>query len=183
MSSEKSEIVVAAVLIALLSYYGSLLTRDAWSLRRLPQAKQAIVASNQNLVFQSEAGIDISGRPVHPLPPPQAERTIVFLLHGASIGIDLDFWRQVESLLPESGGVRLVGYCDGDNCADSVRKNGIRPSFPVIVYGEITDSQALINEDARGYSILRSERWFRSKSVAWRISGSTPQSVVKEALK
>ena len=177
------ETLIGVVLIAILGYYGWRLSKAAPPLMWRPHAEQAIVASNQSLVFQSEEGIDIWGKPVYPVPPPEAERTIIFLLHAATVRADLDFWHQVELLLPKHAGLRLVGYCDGNSCADFVRGDARPPDFPVIEYGEIIGSQALVNKDAQGYSILRSESWFQPKLVEWRVLGKTPLSVVQELLR
>jgi hypothetical protein len=179
----KVEFCIAIALVSILGYYGWTMLRVAKTIKQRSQIEMATAASNHKLVFLSEAGIDVSGKFVFPLPPPGAERTIIFLLRGTSIKADLDFWRSVQSLLPRRAGLRLVGYCDGDNCADFVRNNPEQADFPVIAYGEIAGSQALVNEDEQGYSILRSERWFRSKHVKWRALEESPRSVVEEALR
>lgn len=183
MKRVKIETLIGIVLIAVLGFYGVRLVRSTLALSRLAPTARSSAGTNRRLVFQSEAGIDVWGKPVYPLPAAQAKRTIIFLLRGASIAADLDFWRNVESLLPKNAGLHLVGYCDGNNCADAVRRDAKPPGFPVIAYGEVIGSQALVNVDANGNSILMSEQWLQSKRVKWREPTRTPLSVVQEALR
>jgi hypothetical protein len=183
MKTLMNQTLQAVLLIAILGFYGWQLTRNAWILHGLPQMQQVTSDRNRTLVFQSEAGIDILGRPVYPIFASGTKRTIIFLLRSASVKKDLDFWRQVESLLAKNTGPRLVGYCDGDECAEAVRHDARPTDFPVVAYGEITSTQALVNADAEGSAILRNGSLMGPKRLAWRAQGKTPQSVIQEALK
>lgn len=171
---------IGIALIAALGYFGWQLGRSVRTLRQQPRRQQLIFNKSQQTVFTAEAGIDVWGTPVSPLPPPQAKRTIVFMVRGSSAEQDLSFWRSVESLLPKNDGIRLVGYCDGKACVNTVRREANPIDFPVIAYGELDGSQALLNEDARGHAVLRSEQWFIPKSIAWRSPARTPRILAKE---
>jgi len=177
-----ADLFLGIILVALLGFYS---IRLAWSIHSIRQWSQAARSADRSsdLVFQSEAGISVWGDPVYPVSAKQAQRTIVFLLHGDKIGSDLAFWHRVKLLVPSDAGLRLVGYCDGIVCADAVRHEANRSDFPVIAYGEVISSQALINADAKGNSILRSEQWLHSKNIKWHTPMSTPSIVVQEALK
>jgi hypothetical protein len=178
----RADTVVGFALIGILGFGGCVLAKKVTALSVKPKMAEAIEDTSQRLPFRSEAGIDLSGRTVFPLPPPGVRHTVVFMLRGASVQTDLAFWRKVESLLPKNAAIRLVGYCDGDVCVNAVRGEAVAPDFPVIAYGEITGSQALLNADAQGNSFLLSEEWFQPKRISWRAPVSTPQAVVQEAI-
>jgi hypothetical protein len=182
MNRTYGETAVGILLIIILSCYELQFSRSILLLKRQPQLEQAMRASNHRITFQSESGIDLRGNLIHPLPPTQADRSIIFLLRGTTLKADLDFWIRVKSLLPKESAVRLIGYCDGLICASTIRRSNQPPDFPIIEYGEIIGSQALINADGLGYSILRREQWLQPKLIKWRAPESTPQETIREVL-
>jgi hypothetical protein len=181
----KNESSIGIVLIIILGFYGWLLAKQTRALSEQTKTAQAIADANQTLGFLSESGIDVSGRLVSPFWPPGTKHTLVFMLRGTTVRADLDFWRNVATLLPKDAGIRLVGYCDGDDCANFVRSDARLPDFPVIAYGEILSSQALVNADAQGNGLLlldQKKHPLSSKRVGWRAPGQTPFNVVRGAL-
>ncbi|MDR3578190.1 MAG: hypothetical protein P4L50_30375 [Anaerolineaceae bacterium] len=176
------ETIVELILIAVLGVYGAQLAirlnGEPW--RSLTMAAKDTTRSSSGLIFQSEEGIDVFGSRIHHAPPPAVTGTVAFVLRGDSIRADLKFWRKVKALLPNNGRIRLVGYCDGMVCRDTVKKAVGGRDFPVIAYGEIASSEALIDADAQGNCILLHEEWPLPKSLTWRATGVTPEKVAQE---
>lgn len=183
MNKVNGETLNAILLIAILGFYGCRLANEAWTLHQRGQMLQAVVDQNRKLVFGLEAGIDVSGTPVHVQTLNSTKRTIVFLLHGASIKADLKFWRSMEAALPVDSALRLVGYCNNDTCAEAVRREAPVADFPVIAYGEIVSSQALVNADGDGNAILRNASHLETRYVAWRVPGKSPEDVAREVIR
>jgi hypothetical protein len=133
--------------------------------------------------LQLEAGIDIWGKVVHALPATVEDRGLIFLLRSSSLDADIKFWREAAKLAEKYPSLRLVAYCDGQDCAKRlVEANQVLP-FPVISFGEIAGTEALFQNDRDGNAIVRSERWFTPRSVEWRAAGSAPEKVIDGAMK
>jgi hypothetical protein len=130
--------------------------------------------SKRELGFQQEAGIDIYGKLVAPLPPPQEERAVVFLLRSQSLYSDLTFWKAVQKEL--TGGVRLIAYCNDDECSNFLKEQSEK-SFPVIAFGEVLGTQALMQADEDGECFVRSEYWLVAKPIKWRGTGASPETI------
>lgn len=171
----KAETSLGIVLVGALGFYG---WQPAMTILAHRQLHAAAVGKR---FLRTEGGIDVYGNLVQHLPPPKVKRTIVFLLRGVHVRADLEFWSNVKSLLPRDSGFRLVGYCDGDACANAVKGEARRPDFPVIEYGEIGDGQAMVEADAEGDAYILSEEWFQSRRIGWRSQGRSPLRVIQEA--
>lgn len=176
MRTPNFNIVFSVGISAILGFY-------AWQMinnyRSLYQHSHSI-RGKEFLTFQVESGIDVNGHPVYALPPSKAQRTIVFLIRGTNVDADLNFWRQVQALRPNQSSLRLVGYCDGEVCAKAV-SHASRPSdFPVIAYGELISTEAVVDQDLDGKAVLRDEGWLQPKQIEWR--HQTPLLVLQEAL-
>jgi len=176
-----AELLAMTMVIVVLFLQGLRLSRAAWNMRQ-PQRELTAQALNQRLVFQSALGIDVFGKLVYPLPPPEVDRTIVFLLRGKSIVSDLQFWHQVEGIVPTSSHIRLIGYCDSDDCINDIKAHREAFNFPVIAYGELVASQALINADEDGSSVLLREQWLIPHFLKWRTTDRRPLDIVREAM-
>lgn len=178
----KSGTISATLLVAILCYYGWMMSRNARALDRRVEQQQLIASRNRTLLVQSERGIDAFGHPVDSLPADADERTVTFLLHGQHLTTDLEFWLQVESLLPKNSTVRLIAYCDGEVCVNAIRHAEPSPNFPVLAYGEITSSQAVINADMDGDSILQIGSGLGLRKIPWRAQRQTPQRLVSSLI-
>jgi hypothetical protein len=108
---------------------------------------------------------------------------MVFVLRGASIREDLDFWRTVEILLPRDAKIVLIGYCNGDDCVNAVKRDGRLPKFPIIAYGETAGSQALLNADTQGSFLFLEHDSYKLNPIRWRDQGQTPQNIAHEVLR
>jgi hypothetical protein len=180
----KKQILVEVILIAVLEVYAGLLTRQTKaSLLRVDAAHSVVSANEKIAVLDSVTGIDVLGNVVFPVPPHDARYFAAFVLRDASIRDDLNFWRGVAGSLSKRSGVRLVAYCDGTACAQTIRNSPQSTDFPVIVYGETVGSQALLNADARGNFLLLDRQRHMLGPIAWRTPGQTPQTVLAKVLK
>lgn len=178
---QKTETILILVVVLVLA---GVAARQITSLVHIKHLEhQQAESVNETQYFQSEYGIDVSGRPVTPLPVQLEDRTLIFLLRGSQLKSDLAFWRDASALVEPSKKLRLVGYCDGPECISGVRADGQALNFPVIAYGESTSAQALIAADLQDNAVLRSEQWFTPKTVLWRAAIRTPAAVIMEALK
>ncbi len=171
---------VEVVLIGLLSVYGWLLI-DGLPPSRVTR-EQILIETNKRLRFADASGIDVWGERVNPLQVRGTNGIIAFLLRNASLGRDLRFWQEVSGLIPKGSGICLVGYCDGSACAEAMRNNPLSGEFPIIEYGEIIDSQALINADMEGaFIMVVKDKNVPSETrvIRWRDLGQTPASLVR----
>lgn len=175
MKIERLDTFIGVALIAILGYYGAQMAANT-------QVISANTDRGEQMVFLSAGGVDLSGKLISPSSMPTSNRTLVFLLHGQSLQKDLEFWAQVEALLPKNSVVQLVGDCDGDLCTDALKQATHPPEFPVIEYGEITSSEALLDVDAAGNSILLNGK-NPQRFIQWRAASVTPTSFVQEAMK
>jgi hypothetical protein len=158
------------------------MVKTALVLNKQYRMESELLGSKYHVLLQAEEGVDTAGSLITPLPPPEEDRALVFLLRGASLKEDLEFWKSVSRLLPQHSGLRLVAYCGDIACANTLRLDEQDIKFPVIIYGEIVGAQAVIEADSIGEAILRSEAWLLPKTLTWRNVGKPPQAVVKEAL-
>lgn len=173
----KGQVFIEIVLIGMLGLYAWLLLGRMQEFRFDPR-QEAIEASGQ-LLFTNATGIDIGGNRVDPAQIPNTNRCMAFLLRNTSLRADLNFWDNVASLLPKGSGVRLIGYCDGSACVEGVKNDLRLADFPVIAYGDVVDSQALLNADAAG-NFLLTDIHHQPRSIEWR--GLGPASVVRSVL-
>ena len=181
MNDVTIETVIAAAIAVILALFAYKLALDVRVLRASVSLDRAVV-TNKSLAFQFESGIDIQGKAVVPWPPAEAQRTIVFLLHGRSIARDIAFWKSVKALRANETVLRLVGYCDDSQCVEYLQTSAKDLDFPVIAYGELISGQALVNSDFQGYSLVRSEGWLLPRQVSWRKPSDTPSNVIREAV-
>jgi hypothetical protein len=178
----KLDTILGAMIIGTLCFFGGRMVKTTLVLNKQYRMESELLGGKNHVIFQAEEGVDATGSLITPLPPPEEDRALVFLLRGASLKQDLEFWENVSRLLPQHSGLRLVAYCADVECANTVKVNGQDIGFPVIIYGEIVGSQAVMEADSAGEAILRSEAWLLPKTLAWRSTGKSPQAVLKEAL-
>ena len=182
MKTVRAESLIGIVLIVSLVFCGVRFTRSLHALsQRSEDEERRSLGSDHSRVFRSETGVDVWGNQVHPLPYPMEPKTLVFMFRGSTLARDVEFWRNVDQLLPKGSGIRLVAYCDGRECTEAVRKSVKPPGFPVVAYGELTSSEAIVDADVAGNALLRSEEVIQAKSISWRTAGITPGNIVKEA--
>ena len=182
MKSIKHLDLVLAVLTALgLTGVGFHLSRLRHSFQSESARRFSDASAPQYL--QAEAGVDIYGNVITMLPATIEDRGLVFLIRGTSLKADLDFWRSAAKVAETSPTLRLVGYCDGQECAERLANDKQTLPFPVIASGELLGTQALFEADSDGKAVVHSERWFMPKSVEWRSKASTPRSVIDGATK
>ena len=175
-------VLAEVVLTAVLGGYGWFLVQGMPNPR--VDLVQSVMDANTRLLLSDAAGIDVGGQFVSPTQLPGAKRVVAFLIRSGSVSADLEFWRGVARELPSDSGVRVVGYCDGHDCLAAVGTQR-RPlvEFPVIAYGQVVDTQAVLNADVLGSFILKDNaKESRPRSLPWRGPNTRPVIVARQVL-
>ena len=176
MKSLSNGIAQPVLLLAILCFYTWSFVHEISVLRHWKTILEDLAASNSSLILKTADGIDISG--ARRVPPFfGAKRMLVFLLRYDTLSADLAFWNRVSMLLKPHNEVALVGYCDGQRCAETVRKRSSLP-FVVLAYGEADGCQAVVNADDKGSAILEDGIHPGGSMVSWRRPGLSPEQIV-----
>jgi hypothetical protein len=169
----KAHLVIESVLIAILGIHGWFL------LDKMPPTREAVERSateaNQRLRLLDGRGIGVQGDPIDLGPHLEGQRVVAFLLRHGTLSEDLNFWREVGRLLPPSSRVRLLAYCDGAACVQSVTAQIKEGDFPILAYGETVAAQAVFNADLQGNFVIARE----PGGTSWRHSGIQPVDIAK----
>ncbi len=172
--TSKPELIVTSFLCIVLLIAGIQMFTNVVRLRRAKSMLTDAAITRTTPAFSYETGVDINGVPIIPMPPPFEQKAVVFLLHSSSLAGDLSFWTEVSKSLSTRPDIRLVAYCDDDECARVARSQSRSLPFPVVQYAEVQSGVALIEADSRGDSIVRSEAWLTSKTSNWRSFAKSP---------
>lgn len=173
--------VQALLLILVLAFYAWLLGHDVITLKREQEYQARTAHINLSIAYIQPSGIDIYGKQVV-ASSLGAKRNIVFLLRNESLQNDLNYWSHVKTLLDSNKEIGLVGYCDSQLCAESMRK-GPSLAFPVLAFGEAASIQAVANADANGEAILKKVGTPSQSKISWRGAENYPQRVAQEAIR
>ena len=167
---------VDVVLLGILGVYGwSLLGRTS---RSGIYRERAAAEANLRLRFADARGIGARGERIESRLLPGTRRVVAFLLRNVSLAEDLGFWRKVAAHLPTSSGVSLVGYCEGSICEEAIRNGPHVREFPVVVYGEVVDSQAVFSADMQGAFVVNDKTGSNEpNSIPWR--GEKVEDIVR----
>jgi hypothetical protein len=134
-----------------------------------PQAvHDGLVQANQRLRFTRGIGVTIDNRLVDLTVASQKKRTVAFVLRNRSLAEDLAFWRDMAELLRPVPSLRLVGYCDSAACVSSARAVVDGGRLDILAYGEVVDTQAVLNADAHGDFIVGSAATSEVTMINWR---------------
>lgn len=172
------EMIVEIVLVLLLGGYGWTLSRDIVRDERRAAAR---IESNMLLEIGRYTGVDVSGRLLTPAATPEVDRVVTFLLRADSLGDDLATWREVANRVSDHRGVRLIGFCDGSQCAHYVRTAAQPLGFTIMMYGEVVDLQAVLNADALAQCLVQKAS-SEPFGVVWRQEGLTPEQISRRIL-
>lgn len=178
------ELAIELALVVALAVCGVRLSAELEFVRRRARVELALAGDNQLLVLRSASGIDVSGKFISAALPTRVERLAVFGLRRSSLGDDLRVWGAVQAQLGKAGTVHFVGFCDGTDCAESVRRlrRGLVP-FPVLAYGEATAVQAVVNADAYGRMLLLDRKMRLLRQIEWRTPGYDARAISDEVLR
>ncbi len=142
-----------------------------------------VVSANKRLVFANGDGIDVHGRRVAGNQSSPRERVAAFLLREGSLAQDVSFWREVERRLAPNHTIRLIGYCDGGGCARTLADPAQAVGFRVLLFGEMIDSQAVLNADAEGTFVLSikqgKDEANRVRKIAWRTPDRKAEEIAR----
>ena len=83
----------SALLLAILSFYSFRLWTHARSNIHQNDIQEAIADRNDRTLFNSDSGIDVFGKRITFISAEHSSKTLVFLLHKASLSKDLTFWK------------------------------------------------------------------------------------------
>jgi hypothetical protein len=176
----KSETLVETVLIVVLAVYGVHLARELRGLTSETARRRSFVSSaSDNLALQSVNGIDVFGQLVNKVVPVGAKRFVIFGFRNSTLQDDVRFWSDAARLLPADGSVRLLAYCDGTPCVDTVKHSYQSLGFPVVAYGEPGSLQAVSAADTKGNCIVLSAGLMTVGKVLWRQPNTNPSDVVR----
>jgi len=137
---------------------------------------------SDRLPLTSIGGIDASGQLVDMTSPTRAKRFVVCGFRNSTLQQDIDVWTAVATRLAAHPDVRIVGYCDGDSCAQTVKKTRPQLPFTMIAHGEVVTSQALLSADARGDCVLLNDKMRAIRRVSWRMPERSPVDLAKDIL-
>jgi hypothetical protein len=170
--------VQAWLLIFILSFYTWSLGKDVITLKHWRQANAA--SEKLRVAYGQPEGIDVYGKLIV-VSSLSAKKYIVFLLRNENLQNDINFWSRVEMLLNSHREIGLIGYCDSQQCVESIRKR--QPlAFPILSSGDATGVEAVVNADADGKAILKSVGSHTPSTILWRATIS-PQEFVQEAIR
>ena len=180
-SRVKSLPINSLLLLAILGFYGWHLGRDYLALRKWPENQANLSARNNTLVFRTAAGIDIHGN--HIVDSAKAsgvKRTVGFLIRTSHVRRDVEFISRVQQLLASRPEIRVVAFCDGIACSHSGLVGDGALGFPIIAYGEVVSTEAVVNADALGLCVMRDSTRGDSRRTSWRSEKDSPATVVQE---
>lgn len=165
--------IIEVVLIALLGSLG-------WALHlaaaRDERRAKVLVEANENLLLGQYTGFDLGGVRATPAMEPGTERLATFLLRATSLESDLATWQQVAHELRNEQNVKLVAFCDGLQCASAIRVRAKPLQFPIMMYTEMVNAQALLNADSLGRSVVQTTTG-GPFSVEWRHASMSPREI------
>ena len=99
---------------------------------------------------------------------------VAFLLRYDSLDADLKFWNDVNEYLLKYKNIKMLGYCENEQCVNAIKLNSSAAHFSILEYGTVADMQAIIAADASG------EFWVRkneAKKIKWRNRVLTPKNI------
>jgi hypothetical protein len=172
------QIIVEIVLLLLLGGYGWTLGREIVREERRVAAR---IESNMLLGIGRYTGVDVTGRLLTPAASPGVDRVVTFLLRADRLGDDLAIWREVAHRVSDRRGVRIIGFCDDSQCARYVGAVAQPLGFTVMMYGEVVDSQAVLNADALAQCLVQ-KAGSEPFGVVWRGAGLTPGQISQRIL-
>ena len=173
--------VQAVLLIIALGFYGWSLAKDLTTLKLGPENEAIAARENLGIVYAQPSGVSVYGKQII-RSSLGTKKSLVFLLRSESLQNDLSYWGRVGMLLDSHKEIGLAGYCDSQQCAESIRK--MQPlAFPVLEFGEATSIQAVVNADAGGNAILKDVGTYLQSNILWRAAESSPQEAAQEAIR
>jgi hypothetical protein len=140
--------------------------QDATELHR--QDKRLVTAFNFPVSPHSVVGYDRGGQRIAMLPL-GFKRLALFVIHGAKLQADIDFWNQAVQQ-NRSAEVEFVGVCDDLACVQSLTKDPGQAHFVSVLFGDYYAMRTILKADARGHVIILDRKTDRMINVEF--SGS-----------
>jgi hypothetical protein len=158
--------------------------RDIQDVRELHrQDKRLVTAYNFPVSPHSIVGYDREGQHIAMLPL-GFKRMALFVIHGAKLQADIDFWNQAaqQNRSPE---VEFVGICDDPDCVQGLKKDPGKAHFASVLFGDYYAMRTILKADARGQIIILDRKTDRMSTVEYPASGaalSRMMSILTEKL-
>lgn len=132
------------------------------------QDKRLVTAFNFPVSPHSVVGYDRGGQRIAMLPL-GFKRLALFVIHGAKLQADIDFWNQAVQQ-NHSAEVEFVGFCDDLACVQSLTKDPAQAHFVSVLFGDYYAMRTILKADARGHVIILDRKTDRMINVEF--SGS-----------
>lgn len=155
--------------------------RDVRELRR--QDMRLVTAYNFPVSPRSIVGYDREGHRITMLPL-GFKRMAIFVIHGAKLQADIDFWNQAaqQNQSPE---VEFVGVCNDPACVQGLAKEPGKAHFASVLFGDYYAMRTILKADAHQQIIILDRKTDRMSNVEYPSSGaafSRMMSVLTEKL-
>jgi len=138
--------------------------RDVQDVRELHrQDKRLVTAYNFPVSPRSIVGYDREGQRIAMLPL-GFKRMALFVIHGAKLQADIDFWNQAAQQ-NRSTEVEFVGVCDGLACVQGLTKDPGKAHFASVLFGDYYAMRTILKADARGQIIILDRKTDRMSNV------------------
>jgi len=124
----------------------------------------------------SLGGVSPEGQAVLLEPSPNLVGSVIFVLHGAALQHDLEYWEVVHRRLASRNGVQLVGYCDGRACIAGLRAMHPSPPFTIVGYTEYHTAKMLLQADADHLAVVLDGELRSLGGLRW--SASNPPDLI-----
>jgi hypothetical protein len=138
--------------------------KDIQDIRELHrQDKRLVTAYNFPVSPRSIVGYDRGGQRIAMLPL-GFKRMALFVIHGAKLQSDIDFWNQAaqQNRSPE---VEFVGVCDDLACVQGLTKDPGKARFASVLFGDYYAMRTILKADARGQIVILDRKTDRMSNV------------------
>jgi hypothetical protein len=120
-------------------------------------------------------GLDIDGTPLE-LSHQNANRFVFIVLHTGKASGEIQYWEQVESLLPSKS--RLIGVCETIECVAEVKRYGAA-KFPIVEYAGYLALDALWRQYQAGRVPICGSQGEVLASVPWELNSIASTSLLR----
>jgi len=131
-------------------------------------AEERMARREEKLVITSLAGIGVSGEPVLATLPPLAQRVVACGLRDNSFHQDIAIWSAVAGMATIESSVHIAAYCLGPECVQHAREKFHHPALTIVTHGNVTTSQVVATDDARGECAILDSSLKKIRQFQWR---------------
>jgi hypothetical protein len=152
--------------LGLLMLAAFIVRRDIQDVRELRRQDRRLITSyNFPVSPRSVVGYDRQGQRITMLPL-GFKRMALFVIHGAKLQADIDFWNQAAQQ-NRSAEVEFVGVCDDLMCIDSLKNDPRKAHFTSVLFGDYYAMGTILKADTRGQIIILDRKTDRMSNVEY----------------